>query len=147
MSSTEAEWDFVCEVSERLAKRANDDGIESLTPAEQVVVWTRSASGIIGNGGFTYYYEGATETLEVAAAFDTLGLHDAAEACRAAHAIVPAEVITRGFGACQAWLETVDEAKLNAQFDPLDRVIWDAEDRMIAALAAHIRAHGMEATN
>jgi hypothetical protein len=36
MSSTE--WDFVCEVAERLATRADEEGNESLTLEEQVVL-------------------------------------------------------------------------------------------------------------
>jgi hypothetical protein len=137
------EWDFVCEVAERLAMRADEYDRDMLTPEEQVVLLPWWASGIIGNGGFRYFYEGATETLEVAAAFDALGLGDAADACRTAHSRVPAEVLAGGYGACQAWMDTISDVELDALFESLNRVIWDAEDRMIAALATYIRAHAL----
>ncbi|HTE17900.1 MAG TPA: DUF4375 domain-containing protein [Armatimonadota bacterium] len=138
-----AESKLVSRVADGFAERAEKEGLKSLTPEEQTVLLPLWASGIIDNGGFKYFYEGATETLEVAAAFDSIGLPEAADACRKAHSLVPAEVLAGGYMACRDWMDTFEWEELDALFLPLNHVIWDLDDRLVPALAVYIRAHGL----
>jgi hypothetical protein len=143
--ASQTDLDLVGRVTSRLGERADAEGIESLTPAECVVLLPWWATGIICNGGFQYFFEGATNTLEVADAFAALGLEEAAAACRAAHRLIPVEVLQEGYPAFRDWMDTLDESRLEGLFDPLNPVIWDHEVRLVAALAADIRNHGMAA--
>jgi hypothetical protein len=130
-------------VADRLGDRANVEGIEGLGPQERTVLLPWWLKGIVDNGGFKYFYEGATETLAVAEAFDALGLSEAAAACRQAHARVPEEMLDRGFEACREWMDTLDEDALEELFSEPDRVIWDLEESLEKVLAAYIRTHGL----
>jgi hypothetical protein len=75
-----------------LCTRADEDGIEALPPPHRIVVHAWSARGIIGNGGFQYYYEGAWMMADVAAAYRALGFDEAARACESSLEIFPARV-------------------------------------------------------
>jgi hypothetical protein len=73
-----------------LCTRADEDGLEALPQRHRIVVLAWAARGIIGNGGFRYYYEGGWRMAEVAAAYRTLGFEQAARACESTLRIFPA---------------------------------------------------------
>ena len=79
------DFDFVSSICDGLGERAEQDGIESLTEPERSVLLVWWAQGIICNGGFAYFYEGACNMPEVAGAFQELGFEEAAQACRQSH--------------------------------------------------------------
>jgi hypothetical protein len=82
--------------AEALAARADEAGTDSLTPPEQAIVRAWSAAGILGNGGFRYFYEGATDMAAVADAFEVLALPQAAQVCRQSMTFFPAHVLAAG---------------------------------------------------
>lgn len=131
----------VIAVEGRLIGRAKADGIESLSPAERVVVLAPWAVDLISDGGFRSFYKVASNTLDVADALDELGFPEAAAACRIAHAAVPGSALMGGVEARHQWLESLDEAELEARFHELDRTVWEVADRLYDALARHIDRH------
>ena len=135
-----AEHDQVSEVAEKLAARADAAGINGLSISEQVIVRAWAAAGIISNGGFRHFYEGATDIVAVADAFETLGLPEAAEACRASKECFPMAVLAAGHEQTREWMARLDEAKLDDFFGPLDDILWrlNDNDRLAHALALFI---------
>ena len=136
------EFDFVENTHKQLGTFANENGLDDLTPAERVVLLTWWAKGIIDNGGFEYFYEGATNTLEVAEAFEALGYAEAAAAaCRAAHAQVPPDVLAGGWEACREWMAPFEREEFEARFEAANQAIWRIGDELQGRLADYIRAH------
>ncbi|MGI4788836.1 MAG: DMP19 family protein [Janthinobacterium lividum] len=115
----------VPDIAEKLASRADKCGISSLSLPGQVIVLVWSATGIICNGGFRYFYEGATNIDAVAAAFDTLELPDAARACRQSIKLFPEHILEAGYEHLREWLAQSNEIEIDTFFDPLNEVIWN----------------------
>jgi hypothetical protein len=65
--------------------------IDRLKPDEKVVELVVYSEGIMDNGGFQYFYEGDTALYakEIAEAYDTIGLPDAARCVREVLALFP----------------------------------------------------------
>lgn len=120
--------------------RAEQDGIESLTHPQQVVVRFVAGKGIIDNGGFRYFYEGATWAADLADAFDELGLPRQAEATRRSMTVFPNGVPDDYEEAC-AWVEQNGE-KADAIWDAASEVIWDIGlTGDVPILARYMKAH------
>lgn len=64
-----------------LGVKADEHGLESLTAKERTILLPWFARGVIGNGGFRYFFEGGHDLAEVAGAFRELGRHAVASAC------------------------------------------------------------------
>jgi hypothetical protein len=64
-----------------LAKRADVEGIDKLSRAEQNVVLAWWAKGEIDNGGFALLYAHPIDIDRIAEAFSEIGASDAADAC------------------------------------------------------------------
>jgi len=134
--------DFVDKATDPLGDRAEANGLESLSYPEQVALLVLWADGIIGNGGFRFFYEGANNTEQVANAYQSLGCHDAVQASRDTMAIFPPEVFEKDYKACQKWLDSrYNDEELENLFDKQDRVIWEASDTLYDVLAEYIKTH------
>ena len=140
---SDGELERVNAVVQRLGERANTEGIESLSAPERVAVLAPWAVGTIRSGGFRSFYQGATNTLEVADALDQLGFPEAAAACRIAHAAVPVGALAGGRRTCREWAASVDEGEWEARFGELDRTICEVSDQLCPALAAYIERHDL----
>jgi len=66
---------------EKIARRAQLEGIDCLRDEEISVLLPWWAYGIISNGGFQYFFEGADNLPQVSAAFRALGFEKVAAAC------------------------------------------------------------------
>ncbi len=75
--------------AERFGPIYKTGGLRNFTQPEKTVLLAYWAMGIIQNGGFQFFYEGATNMDEVADAYERLGYHEAAEACRKSSSIFP----------------------------------------------------------
>lgn len=136
----ENDFDFVNTVAVSIGGRAEREGIEFLSSAEQNVFLVWWANGIIENGGFRYFYEGACNTEQVAVAFEVIGLPKAAQACRETMAVFPAETLAGGFIRCQEWLNSRYSAEeFSVLFRRQDEVIWALGDELSIVLASYIR--------
>lgn len=67
-------FDAVDAVFCRLAEREQQRGAESVTDIERVVLLVWHASGIIGNGGFHYFFECSLPLLATAVAYDRIDI-------------------------------------------------------------------------
>lgn len=134
-------FNFVDEICQELGRRAEDDGIDTLSEPEQVASNVWWASGILCSGGFRHFYEGATNMAQVAGSFDRLGLDRAAEACRQSLAIFPNEVPPDNNDERFEIINNVQE--LQSEFFPsIDDVILDTwDDGLEDILAAFIQAN------
>src|SRR5262245_797509 len=72
------DFDAIDAVFLRLAERKERRGSNSITDIERVVLLVWHASGIIGNGGFHYFFECALPLLATADAFRRIGVEQAA---------------------------------------------------------------------
>lgn len=144
--------DFVEIVLDALDKRVDEQrfgricepgGMRNFSPAEKVVLLTWWAVPIIENGGFQYFYEGATNAVEVADAFDSLGLTEAATACRKSLEVFPNNVPPTEQDDRIAILEPFYGIP-NMFFKPLNESLWDAGKVLDQAIAAYVRAHRSE---
>src|SRR5258706_7684422 len=89
---TLSDADFISDAFDRIVRHLPDKecGRENvlLEPA-QVILLTYKAKGIIDNGGFQFFYEGASHAIDVAWAFDELGFPDVGDICRSSMAVFP----------------------------------------------------------
>ena len=134
---------FVSAVCDGLGNRAERDGLQSLSEPERSVLLVWWAQGIIGNGGFEYFYEGACNMPEIAAAFQELGLSEAADACRQSMTLFPPEVLGEDPKRCYETLTRLDDNYVKDFFLPLSRIIWatDDDDQLSMRAANYIRSH------
>jgi hypothetical protein len=117
---------------------ADERGIESLSHEEQLVVHAWSAKGIIDNGGFRFYFDGAWMIQHVADSFRTLGFEDAADACTDAAGFFPSNLPPRDWQRRVDILKTISAEALK----PLDERIWAVEwHHLKAAILTHMERH------
>lgn len=135
------------QVFHRLADKATCEGIPALSRSERAVFLPYWAAGIIGNGGFRYFFEGATEIWDLAVACEDLGLPESARACRLAGAQIPAEVLAGGYERCRTWMDALMDAHLLAMFERANNLFPVSEETFHARMIAFIREHGLEFTN
>lgn len=98
-------FDYISDVCDLLGSRADVYGLKSLIHWEQVALMAWWAKGIIDNGGFQYFYEGAWQSEEVAAAFDELGFSQAAWACRESMTVFPLRQPQEVHALRRQWIE------------------------------------------
>lgn len=116
---------------------------DKLSVVEKVVLNAWGGSGEIGNGGFRWLYHGTFEVQEVADAFEYLGLHEAAAACRSSMTVFPSGVPHPKRDQRFDWVAK-HEMEVNAHWEPLNRIVWSADDELERRLAALIREHSEE---
>ena len=144
---------FVDEVVLALSKRVDEKrfgpicrsgGLRNLTEAERIVLYACWAMGIIQNGGFQFFYEGATNMAEVANAYECLGYLEAAEACRKSLSIfpngIPPEDADERLSILSSYQGFRDEF-----FRSLNEAVWEAGDANFeATIANYIRIYMLE---
>lgn len=126
---------LVLEVAGWAESRAeNPFSLDGLTEIEVDVLGTITAKGIIGNGGFDYWYQGKDrlQSLSVAASFDRMGLAAAAQAMRDSLLAFPDATPLQDLGDRQGFLSEHRE-ELEDRFRPLDEVIWHTDYDLAAA--------------
>ena len=142
---------LVGEAMKVLGPLAEERGIQALAPAQRAIVLLVWASGIIGNGGFRYFYEGAYFRNDVnhvpmlAEAFKLLGFDQAAEATLRSLAFFPAEIPNLGPVETNRHMEARGEKEVKKFFGPLDREVWELNrnGRLDAGLAELISREGI----
>jgi hypothetical protein len=87
--------DTLCEAYVELSRFIADspglgpEDLGALGPCERAFVLALWGEQIVGNGGFQYFYEGATNALEVAGAMDEVGMPVWGEMFRRSVAVFP----------------------------------------------------------
>ncbi|NOK11750.1 DMP19 family protein [Corallococcus exercitus] len=108
-----------------LGRRADREGIGSLSPQEATALNAWSGHGVIGNGGFRYFYEGSRSLAELAAAFRVLGFAQAAEACEKVRNAVPIGDVPADAGERWVVLRSVDWNAFQEEEAAVFDVGWD----------------------
>jgi hypothetical protein len=136
---------FVSDVLELLGARAEAQGLDSLSQAEQRVLLVGWAQGIVGNGGFQYFYEGASNARQVADAFEALGFSEAASAFRTSLSVFPNGVAPEDQEIRRDWLDR-NETISTPVFDRLEGTIFAVSDQLDQAIIAYLCEHRGEFT-
>jgi hypothetical protein len=137
------EYSLVEAVCDLLSDYAEDEGIESLNKIERIVLLPYWAKAIVGNGGFSYFYEGAHNANEVAEALEMIGCPRVASAFRKSAEFFPDGKPMSSDKARNRWLED-HEAEAAAFFADLNRTVWSCDEELWTRLAAYIRSHQTE---
>ncbi|MDB6020365.1 MAG: hypothetical protein JWQ04_222, partial [Pedosphaera sp.] len=94
---------------------------QSLTTEEDTVQAIWGASGIIGNGGFQYFFEQELDAEAVACAYDKIGCSECAELLRLALSLIPEPLFNA------TWNERIEFVERNKElFERLSSAFWKA---------------------
>jgi Domain of unknown function (DUF4375) len=123
-----------------LAQREEKLGKESINDIEQVVLVVWHASGIIGNGGFRYFFECGLSLKETATAYEQIGVEKAVLVLRKVLSLFPSQSVP------EDWDERMNIVeKLYTQnaelFDELESNYYASDDLMERQLAGWIKVH------
>ena len=130
--------------AERFGPIYKRGGLRNFTQPEKTVLLACWAMGIIQNGGFQFFYEGATNVDEVADAYECFGYHEAAEACRKSSSIFPNRVPPEEAHQRLQVLSSY-QGHSNEFLRPLNEAVWKAGDADFeGAVASYIRLHTSE---
>lgn len=140
---SKVDFDRVDAVTSRLGALADAHGIDALSDADRVVLLASWAKALVDNGGFNYFYEGASNATEVADAFQSLGLNEIAEAFRQSASIFPGGIPHRDHLSRQQWIAR-EGGHAEALFETLSSVVWECnEDTLYRALQDFMESHGV----
>ena len=120
-----------------LGLEADEWGIDVLTTEQKDVLLPWVARGIIGNGGFKYFYQGLQfDPLVTAQAFRALGLEDVAAACERSLSVFPGGRMPDN----EALLAAVDWNSDSLR--ELDKTVWRLSwDDLLASIGAYMSRH------
>jgi len=120
---------------EKRAKR----GVSALSTAERVASDIWSASGIIGNGSFQYFFECGLDAENCARAYEAIGMPEAARIFRLALSLFPDSHPHEDFAERVAFIREREDA-----FDKLGMEIVRLDSKMEALLSAYLKNAGLE---
>jgi hypothetical protein len=133
-------FDAVDAVFCRLADREEQRGSESIADVERVVLLVWHASGIIGNGGFRYFFECALPLPATAQAYERIGVEQAASILRRLQEFFPGRHIPDDYNERMTIVSRFysEHSDLLSQ---LEREFYSTDALMQQQLAGWIRVH------
>jgi hypothetical protein len=120
-------------------KKRTKYGPSALSRHEKVASEIWSASGIIGNGSFQYFFECGLDAESCAQAYETIGLPEAARIFRLALSLFPNERPHDDVAERVAFVQEREET-----FDKLGMEIVRLDTRMETHLSAYLKKAGIE---
>lgn len=136
--------ELVSKVCSKIESRLVDpDSLDGLSEVEADLLASITAIGVIGNGGFAYWYAGKNteETQRAALAFERLQLPEVSEALSRSLEAFPGGRPPDELESRQEVLQQHRDA-LDTQFDPLESVVYAAD--YFAAAASYIKSRKSE---
>ena len=127
------------QVVHALGEIAERKGLHSLGEDARVVFLSLWAQGLVENGGFDYFYQGAANSEEVGEAYAKLGLHEVARTYYRSKEVFPQTVNIFDVDARRVFMERQGEETLEKQWSPLDQIVWKASTVLPKAIANFIR--------
>jgi len=112
----------------------------SITDIERVVLLVWHASGIIGNGGFHYFFECSLPLLATAEAFDRIGVDRGAAIFRRLQEFFPGRDIPDDYDERMAIVSKLYDAHTDL-LSRLEREFYSTDALMQHQLASWIRLH------
>lgn len=138
----QSSFDFVESIyTGALAKRADTNGIESLSGPEKNIVLAWWAKGEIDNGGFAFLYSKPVNIDDVALAFRNIGFESAYKACIETKAVFPDG---KPPDAMERRLKIIEELDKSGElWKTQERVIWEMDVDFDDAVAEYAKSHGL----
>jgi hypothetical protein len=124
----------------RLAEREEQRGADSITDIERVVLLVWHASGIIGNGGFRYFFECALPLVATAQAYERIGVEQAASILRRLLEFFPGRHIPDDYDDRMAIVSRFYDGHAEL-LDQLEGEFYSTDALMEQQLAGWIRVH------
>jgi hypothetical protein len=136
---TDTDFDYVDGIVCRAEDKKAAAGVAVLRSEEKHAMAIWAAVGIIGNGGFQYFFENDLSAEESAEAFDSIGMPETADIFRTALSLFPGGRPQPDWAEALAFIRSREDlfAKLSAQ-------IWDIEAEAKSRLASYLRAAGIQ---
>lgn len=136
---TTSDFEFVNGVVCRAEEKKTAGGDAALRVEERHASEIWAASGIIGNGGFQYFFENGLSCEAVAESYEAIAMPKTADIFRTALSLFPG-------GRLQAdWSEALDFIhSKEALFDILSAEVWSSDAEMVPRLANYLRAAGIQ---
>lgn len=134
------DFDQINAVFCRLADRQQQKGSETITDIEQVVLLVWHAAGIIGNGGFHYFFECSLPLLATARAYDRIGVEQAASILRRLQEFFPGRFIPDDYDERMAIVRRFYGEHTDL-LDQLEGEFYSTDALMEQQLAGWIRVH------
>jgi hypothetical protein len=132
--TTTSDFEFVdgvvCRAEEK--KAAGGAGVLSVEERRATAIW--AASGIIGNGGFQYYFENDLSCADAAEDYESIGMPNIADIFRTALSLFPGGKPQSDWPVALAFIRTREEL-----FDKLAAEVVRADSEMVSRLASHLR--------
>jgi hypothetical protein len=126
-------------VVERLGAKADLDGFDSLSEEEKTILAPYWARGVIGNGGFRYFFEGKHDLTDVARRMKALQFDAAAAACeKVARQVFPRGLAPADDAEREALLAKVDWKRFAGEEDVIFDLGWQ---ELLEAVAGYIDRH------
>jgi hypothetical protein len=133
-----ADFKFLDRLWHSVANKVEFQGVASLSDPERVLYFLWLASGLIENGGFYYVYQNSWMMVDVAWAYDQLGLPMPAEACRQSMRVFPDGKPIEDPIERQAWVAS-QKTSFTPFWERLNPIIWQHDETMELRLAEYIR--------
>lgn len=131
-----SDFDFIDDIFCKVIDKKEKHGLTSLSREEEVVLLIWHASGILGNGGFQYFFEQELDAEAVAKACETIGFSKPAELFRLALSVFPNGLPHKN------WDERIKFVQENEQmFGNLSNGFLETDKEMEKHLAKYIRGH------
>ena len=129
----------VKELVESLGARADLRGVGSLSEEEQTILVPYWAWGVIGNGGFRYFFEGQHSMMDVARRMKALRLDAQGAACeRVALQLFPGGEPPKNNAERDAILDAVDWNVFDEEKEPLFSL---SLQELLEALGRYVESH------
>ncbi len=135
-----AEFDIVNDTFCTLAEREKLQGEESITDIERVVLLIWHASGIIGNGGFHYFFECGLPLRTTADAYARIGVDHAALILRRLLEFFPSSRIPEDYDARMATVSRFYEERADL-LRQMESEFYATDGLREQQLAGWIRVH------
>ena len=138
MRSTD--FDLIDRVFGLLDDRESSNGPDSISDIERVVLLVWHASGIIGNGGFRYFFECGLPLRPTAEAYSRIGVEQAATILFGLLDLFPRQRVPDDWDERMEFVDRLCEQHRDL-FDRWERDYYATDDLMERQLAGWIRVH------
>lgn len=134
------DFEFVDNTFTALAQRERDRGPSTITDIEQIVLLVWHAAGIIGNGGFRYFFECGLPLKETQDAYARIGVENAVSIFQRLQDMFPRRHIPEDD---EERMEIVEKfySEQGKLLDQLESDFYKTDLSMERQLAAWIRVH------
>lgn len=137
--STATDFEYINRLVCRAEDEKNAGRIGTLPPQVKHAMAIWAALGIIGNGGFQYFFENDLSAQESADAFDAIGMPATADIFRTALSLFPGGQPHSNWPEALAFIRSKEDL-----FEKLSAEIWNAEAEAETRLASYLRAAGIK---